>query len=119
MALQRFVHVTQSQTSLVSRIVSGARGLTQGSVKRITLRSNFTPDVDYSWAESQAGARKGDFSELFWRLAKPEIEVETSFGTIRSAPYGEPDMNLFWPAAILGVASVGALGILAWRGLFR
>lgn len=113
--------------SSVSKFVSSGAG---GAVKRVTIRSNLSPDITLDPREaagptgSVPGAppgtgfrRRGGFSEALLAFAKPEIEVETPVGIVRVAPWGPPTTNLFWPVVILGTMGTVALGILAYRGL--
>lgn len=91
-----------------------------GVVRRVTLRSNISPDISLDPAQATgARPRRGRFSEALLRFAKPEIEVETPAGAIRVAPYGPPTTNLFWPVVILGTAGAAALTILAVRRIRR
>lgn len=126
MALRRLVPVRASglgaETNLVSRALETASSGLQSQVRRVTLRSNLSPEITLSPAEAagpdRGGIRRqGGLSEFLWGIAKPEIEVETSVGTFRVAAWGRPTTNLFWPLVILGGAGAIAIGVLAVKGL--
>jgi hypothetical protein len=117
-------------TDSIKSFVSSGAG---GAVRRVTIRSNLSPDISLDPREAAgpggmvaagkdappvAGVRRrGGFSEAIMAFAKPEIEVETPIGVVRVAPWGQPTTNLFWPVVIIGAAGITALGILAYRGL--
>ena len=90
-------------------------------VRGVYFRSQISPDIDIDPTALMAGRKRefseGGLSELFLRVAKPSVYVDTTLGSIRIAPWGEPRFNLL-PLLLIGTAVGGAvaLGLIA-RGL--
>jgi len=124
--------------SALSRSLGSAA---RSSVRAVTIRSRLSPAATFTGTEvfgpgtlispdtGQPSApgefgipalpRPFAFSEALLRFAKPEIEIETAVGRFSVAPYGRPEANYFWPVVIVGGAALGALFVLAARGLKR
>ena len=109
-------------SSVIKSVAGGAADVARSQIRTVVLRSNVSPDIvltpEQALGPDQGGVqRRGGFQEFLWSWAKPEIEVNTAFGSVRVAPWGEPTTNLFWPTVILGTAGAVAIGVLAYRGL--
>lgn len=107
------------QTSISRAISSVTRQAAIESVKGVTFRSQFSPDIALSGPQA-TGAEDagGGIGQLFMRLSKPSIYVDTHLGVIRIAPWGEPKLNLFplfLVGTIVGTAVVAGLIIRGIR----
>jgi hypothetical protein len=109
------------QSSVVGAISSFGRTLATDQIKGVYFRSQVSPDIELDPSQ-MSGERprtlsEGGISELFLRVAKPAMYVDTTMGAVRVAPWGEPKLNLF-PVILAGTLIGGALvaGLIA-RGL--
>lgn len=98
---------------------SGAAGdIALDQIKGVTFRSQLSPDIPLT-ARQAVGAEPAPsgVGELFMSISKPAVYVDTSLGTIRLAPWGEPTMNLY-PVFLIGtLVGLGALAGLIYRGI--
>jgi len=87
-------------------------------VQGVTFRSAISPDINLTGGEATGEQpRQSRFSELFLQFTKPTVYVDTTLGTLKIAPWGEPQMNLF-PVILVGtVVGLAALAGLIVRGL--
>ena len=104
--------------ALANQLVKGAGNLVSDQVKGVTIRSQIAPDFDLTAAQAVGREPpKGGMSEIFMQVTKPAIYVDTSLGTFRIAPWGEPKVNLY-PLLLIGtIVGIGALAGILWRGL--
>jgi hypothetical protein len=104
----------------VQRLASGAGDLAMDQINGVTIRSQISPDFDLTAAQAVGGEPPaGGMSELFMRVAKPSVYVDTSLGTLRIAPWGEPTVNLY-PLLLIGtIVGIGALAGILWRGMSK
>lgn len=96
----------------------GAASVLASAVDRITVRTTATPAYTYV-PGSAAGPQQdgGSFGAWILSLLKPDVEVQTAFGTARYAPYGQVTES-YWPWVAGGLAVGGAgLGYVLVRGL--
>jgi len=101
-------------------IAEGGGDLALSQINGVTFRSQISPDVDLT-AEQAVGNEptSGGMGEIFMRIMKPSVYVDTSLGTFRITPWGEPTLNLY-PLLLLGaVVGAGALAGVIWRGLSK
>ena len=102
-------------------IVSAAKGagdIALDQVHGVTFRSQVSPDIPLTarQAVGQEPLPVG-VSDLWLRMTKPAVYVDTTLGTLRIAPWGEPTMNLY-PVFIIGSMVLGAtVAGLITRGL--
>lgn len=98
---------------------SGAAGnIALDQIHGVTFRSQISPDIPLT-ARQAVGTEPppGGMGELFMAITKPAVYVDTSLGTIRLAPWGEPTMNLY-PVFLVGSIAAVGLGIgLLYRAL--
>lgn len=104
--------------ALANKLVKGAGNLVSDQVKGVTFRSQIAPDIDLTAAQAVGQEPpKGGMSELFMQVTKPAVYVDTSLGTFRIAPWGEPTVNLY-PILLIGtIVGIGAIAGILWRGL--
>jgi hypothetical protein len=102
----------------VRSVASGAGSIAADQIHGVTIRSQLSPDIELTGAQALGSEpAPGGMGELFFQIAKPAIYVETSLGTIRLAPWGEPSMNLY-PVFMIGLLVAGAtVAGLVVRGL--
>lgn len=108
-------------SDLVSTIKSVGRAVTTDQIRGVVFRSQISPDVPVDPVRAMSGeprpVSEGGLSELFLRIAKPAFYLDTTYGSVRLAPWGEPAINLY-PVFLIGTLVGGALlaGAVA-RGL--
>jgi len=87
-------------------------------IQGVTFRSTISPDINLTGGEATGDQpRPSRFSELFLQFTKPTVYVDTSLGTLRIAPWGEPQINLF-PVVVVGtVVGLAVIAGLVVRGL--
>jgi hypothetical protein len=107
-----------SAVRAIKSFASTAGDLAVDQIHGVTLRSQISPDIHLT-AEQAVGQQPspGGLSTLFLQVSKPAIYVDTSLGTLRIAPYGEPTMNLY-PLFLVGaMVGLGALAGVFFRGM--
>jgi|GEM_PF-3503593 len=107
---------------LSSALQSVGRDYVQRGVKQVVFRSQISPAMAYDPksgrpAEAGAGSPGGAFGQTLMRVVKPAVYVETSAGTFKYAPYGEPTANYFYPVVIGAAALGGVLLYLIYKGI--
>lgn len=87
--------------------------LLQGSVRKVTFRSQLTPPYEYDpWSPSPPPSESQSW---LMDLVKPEVIVDTAAGPISIAPYGVPEADYSILAAAGAVATlVGAVVAIGW-----
>jgi hypothetical protein len=97
---------------------TAAGDVAASQIQGVTFRSQLGPDVELTGRQALGqDPAPGGMSELFMRLSKPAVYVETSLGTMRLAPWGEPTLNLY-PVFVIGtLVGLGALAGVVARGL--
>ena len=103
-----------------ARSVMGGGSLVNAAVKKITIRSQLTPEV--SFVPGGAGQpdrieKQPGFGAWLLNLLKLSVEVETPAGVVTSEPYGKPTANYFVPATVVAVAGAVTVGWLTYRGV--
>jgi hypothetical protein len=103
---------------VVRAVGAGAGDVVASQINGVTFRSQLSPDIDLTGRQALGqDPAPGGVSELFMQISKPAVYVDTSLGTMRIAPWGEPNMNLY-PIFIIGtLVGAGALLGLIVRGL--
>lgn len=141
MTLSPISHSLSGPGDIARALSSSFGNAARSSVRAVTIRSRLSPEARFTGSEvfgpgtlispdtglpSAPGEfgvpslpRPFEFSEAILRFAKPEIEIDTAVGRFSVAPYGRPEANYFWPVVIVGGAALGALAVLAVRGLRR
>jgi hypothetical protein len=108
--------------ALIDDVLGAVRSSARAAV---TIKSNVTPTIVIPDAlgvndPASSGAPQGfNFGDFVFRLLKPSVHVESSFGTFDFAPGGQPAEGkwaLF--ASVGGVVSLAVLG-LAGYGLYK
>jgi len=102
-------------------IAKAVAGLASSQVKGGFFRSQISPDIRLDPLEVMSGTARtfgqGGVSEMFLNFAKPAVYLDTSFGSLKIAPWGEPKFNYF-PLLILGTAVGGAVVAgMIWKQL--
>jgi len=102
----------------VRSLASGAGDIAMDQINGVTFRSQIAPDVDLTASQAVGHEPpRGGLSDIFMRVTKPAVYVDTSLGTIRLAPWGEPTLNLY-PLLLIGtIVGIGAFAGILWRGL--
>ena len=89
-------------------------------VKGVTMRSQLSQDVTLTARQAMGiDPTEPGLGTLFMQISKPAIYLDTTLGTIRIAPWGEPTLNLypfFLIGTLVGVAAV--VGLIA-RGFSK
>lgn len=92
-------------------------------VRSITFASQVSPtvvvDPHQQSPRTPAQAAQAGGGEALLRFIKPAMRLDTSFGPMTIAPWGEPRANYFWPIVILGGLAAAVAGGLIVRGLRR
>ena len=107
----------------VADAVRSAAGLVSDvaldQVYSVTMRSQLSQPVTMTSRQAMGiDPTEPGLGTLFMQLSKPEISLETSLGTIRLAPWGEPTLNLypvFLIASIVGLGALAGLAVRAWQ----
>jgi hypothetical protein len=101
-----------------SKVASTTSALALSQINGVTIRSQISPDLDLTAAQAVGGEPPaGGLDELFMRIVKPSIYVDTSLGTFRITPWGEPTLNLY-PVLLIGaIVGIGALAGILWKGM--
>lgn len=101
-----------------SRLASTTGEIALSQINGVTIRSQISPDLDLTAAQAVGGEPPaGGLSDIFMRIVKPSIYIDTSLGTFRITPWGEPTMNLY-PLLLIGtIVGIGALAGILYRGL--
>ncbi len=89
--------------SAVAQLAKSAGRAATSQIRSVVFRSQISPDIEIdpvleSVAEPVAEPRtvgEHGLSELFLRVAKPAFYIDTNFGVLRVAPWGEPKLPLF------------------------
>lgn len=101
---------------ITSAIRSAAGAVTDVAIDQInsvTIRSQLSQDVTLTPRQAMGiDPTEPGLGTLFMRISKPAIYLDTTLGTIRIAPWGEPTLNLypfFLIGTLIGVAAVAGL----------
>lgn len=90
------------------------------TVNKVTLKTSVTPEMSYApgapGQPAQVTNETGGPGEFVLKFLQPDLEIETPAGTVSVAPYGKPEQNYFWPAAVVSLLAGGALAYFAWVG---
>jgi hypothetical protein len=110
-------------TDVANMISSFGKGLASSQIKGVFFRSQVSPDIKLDPLEIIRGAPRtfseGGVSEAFLKFVKPAVYLDTNWGSLKVAPWGEPKTNYF-PFLLIGTVLGGAVvGGLIWRGLKR
>ena len=97
---------------------AGAVARTQ--IRRGVFRSQLSPEVAYdpNAVAPRTATSGGGLSEWIMSIVKPEIELDTTIGVLRTAPWGRPTRNylpLVGVAAAVGAAVVIGLVVKGLR----
>jgi hypothetical protein len=82
-------------------------------VQSVTMRSQLSEPIHMTAREAMGvDPTEPGLGTLFMRISKPEISLNTTLGTIRIAPWGEPTLNLypfFLVGTMVGAAALAGL----------
>jgi hypothetical protein len=102
------------------RSAAGAVGdIALDQVYGVTMRSQLSQPVHMTTRQALGiDPTEAGMGTMFMQISKPEISLETTLGTIKVAPWGEPTLNLypfFLVASIVGVGALVGLAVRAWQ----
>ena len=99
-------------SDVVSSIAQFGKGLASSQIKGVFFRSQISPDIQLDPIAVMQGLPRsfseGGVSEMFLKFAKPAIYLDTQFGSLKVAPWGEPKTN-FFPLLLIGTVLGGAV----------
>lgn len=114
-----------SAAASIARAVRGAGTLAASQVRSVTFRSQISPDIELDPFQAVSTGQQpvakprtvGEYGlrELFLRAVRPALDLDTSFGVLRIAPWGEP--KPLFPVFVAGaiIASFVLVGFVVRR----
>lgn len=96
-----------------------ANALMQGTVQRVTFRSQITPDYVYDPWSTVPTAPPSAGQAWLMNFIRPSVQVDTLAGPLVFEPYGPPTADYGLLVAAGGVATlVGAVFMIGWIARF-
>jgi len=101
------------ESEIMQAIASIGREVAADQIQGIYFRSQISPDIELDPVQVLSGEKRtvaqGGVSEGFLQFAKPAVYLDTKLGSIRIAPWGEPNP---WMFPLVAIGSVAGLAVL-------